>query len=290
MLIEQVGQYVAQINSQWDPRLTEAFIDLVREYDAHGGLSKHFTNELCNKTSFLERIWELLLFRMLKNSKYPFKIGKDGQPDFYIPKQQLWIEAIAPKPIDISDEYLNLTQQKQIISHQVPHDEIILRWMSAIAEKKRKLEQYKEKNVVKENEKYIIAISSCQLGDIPTLQGQSGYPCPVEIGYGIGPLVAYFYKDNPDLDHVNNTHRESVFNKNKSPVETQIFFNPENNCVSGILGSTAGIDDILNCNAKFALAHNYKATNPLPRGIFKSTDEYIAITLDESKLKIEKIN
>ena len=288
--VDQIFAFISSINSSWDPKLTVALKKLIVDFEAFGGLSQHFASEFTNINCFHERIWELLIFRKLKAENLQFELGKSGQPDFYISDLNLWIEATAPKPMGIPNYYLETPDEKDIIAYRVPHEEITLRWTAAIDAKNKKLEEYKRKNVVKEDQPYLIAISSCQLGDFPYIEGQSGYPYPIEIAYGIGPHVVEFYKGDPSKDRDYISARDHVYNSKDQPISTKILLDEKYKYVSAILGSVAGLNHVLmNSYEEYVLGHNPSAVNPIKSGLLQNCQEYKARVLGEDDYLVEKI-
>jgi hypothetical protein len=268
----------------WDKQLAPALIDLLTNFKEWGGMSKHFSTQFCLNDSFDARLWEMVLARKLHKSGLEFKIGGDGEPDFFIKKHNLWIEAVCPKPSGIPQEFLNYPSKlknkpKEIGTIRVPSTEILLRWTHAVKEKNKQAKKYFEKGIVKDTQGFIIAVCCSQLGRLPDqLNGQSGYPYPVEFGYGIGALTASFDKFDPSLDRIYNPARPNIEKESSSTnaeVPTAIFLDPDYNKISAVIGAYSGLSEVLSVKAeKFTIAHNPIAINKIDRGLLADTSEY----------------
>ena len=69
-----------------------------------------------------------------------------------------------------------------------------------------------------------------------------------------------------------------------------VFFNEDYRYVSAILGSTAGLNQVLmREQEEYVIAHNHKAKNPIKRGLLKNCAEYKATLLEEDKFCIKKV-
>lgn len=277
----KIIEYIKKISDNWHPDLKEECLKLIKNFRDWGGITHHFAGGFTDKSSFNEKLWEMLLARKLNESKLKFNITTGEGPDFFLPDLNLWIEAIAPKPKDLPQNYLDPIEvwkpgKKIKPAIEVPHDKILLNWTSAIKEKIEKLTKYVKKGIVKNNHGYIIAVNGCQLGTIPTLKGQSMWPIPAEIGYGIGPSTASFSKDPQVETIVFNPYRNNIFNNNNANVNTDILFDSNNTHLTAIMGTTVGVNEILMRDRDaFVMAHNFFAKNPIHCGLLAGMQDYI---------------
>lgn len=295
-LLASCIEYVESIskNEKWDFQLAPALNDLLTQYALWGGISKQFVTQFTKAEHFPERLWEMLLARKLHHSGLKFEIGGANSPDFFIKEKNIWIEAVCPKPIGIPQEYLDFPprlKNKEIRTTRVPSTEILLRWTQAINEKNNKAQEYFEKGVITNSQSYIIALCCSQLGRVPDkLNGQSGYPYPVELGFGIGPLSASFDKIDPNLDRVYNPTRPNIVkptSSNCAKVDTAIFFNPQYNKTSAIIGAYSTLSEVLNIEQeKFVIAHNPRAINKIAHGLLVKSSEYILNRIAENEFEI----
>ncbi len=142
-------------------------------------------------------IWEAMLYRHLRAQGYePMGVTKPaGQngPDFRIEHagRTIWIEAVVPGPQGISGAYLQpLALGGEISLKTKPNDEIVLRLTSVIADKRLKLDNYREKGIIGANDCTVIAVNICRLlGGDPDGNGISQWPFSMEALFPIGPLV-----------------------------------------------------------------------------------------------------
>lgn len=279
------------VSYKWDTRLTTELIYLCEQFELWGGLTKHFLKEFKSKDSFDERLGEMLFARKLKKTGINFKIYGDG-PDFFLPDHNLWIELVCPKPCGLSEEYCSPIETGIVRSCAVPSDSILLRWTSVIENKIKGLSIYKDKKIVEDNHGYIIVVNCCQLGVDPTLDGQSGFPVLVEISYGIGPLTIAFHKNDPNKDEVFNPQRNHVKKPtNSAAVGTEILFNKDNSYVSAIMGTNAGLNQVLmQDQEKYVMAHNPLAINRVKYRFIEGCSEFDAKKTDSDDYRISLID
>ncbi|CZG78701.1 hypothetical protein SDA22_07460 [Legionella pneumophila serogroup 1] len=293
-------EYVESISKSenWDHQLAPALNELLTQYDSWGGITKHFIKQFTSAVHFPERLWEMLLARKLHNSGLKFEIGGDNSPDFFIKEKNIWVEAVCPKPIGIPSEYLDfpprLKNNNKIRTILVPSTEILLRWTQAIREKNTKAQKYFEKGVVTSSQGFIIALCCGQLGRLPDkLNGQSGYPLPVELGFGIGPLTASFDKIDPNLDRIYNPARPNIIKPSSSTcaeVDTAIFFDPNYNKIGAIIGAYSTLSEVLVVEQeKFAIAHNPNAINKIAHRLLANTTEYNLNKIGVNKFEITQL-
>ena len=298
-LLASCIDYVESIskNEHWDYQLAPALNDLLTQYALWGGISKHFVTQFTKAEHFPERLWEMVLARKLHHSGLKFEIGGANSPDFFIKEKNIWIEAVCPKPIGISPEYLDYPSRlrnKEIRTIRVPSTEILLRWTQAINEKNNKAQKYFEKGVITNSQGFIIALCCSQLGRVADkLNGQSGYPYPVELGFGIGPLTASFDKIKPDLDRIYNPSRPNIIkplSSTSAKVDTAIFFNPQYDKISAIIGAYSTLSEVLIMEQeKFVMAHNPNAINRIANGLLVNISEYNLNKIGENEFEITQL-
>ena len=77
-----------------------------------------------------------------------------------------------------------------------PDDERVLRFTSAVADKRLKLDEYRAKGIVGANDCAVIAVNICRLSDWdPDGNGISQYPLSMEAVFPIGPLAVSLTSD-----------------------------------------------------------------------------------------------
>ena len=224
--------------------------------------------------------------------------SRDAGPDFLIEHQGqlIWIEAVCPSPVGLPDEWINpsqLDEGPRVFS--VPHESMLLRWTSALKEKKDKLmgtntkEGYLGKGIVNEDDAYIIAISACQLGlGLNTYQGISQYPYAVEAVFPIGPYEIVLDRETLNTSEVRHQYRPAIAKpKTGAEVSTDNFLAPDYEGVSAVIGTNAGINAACGDAWPLVHVHNPNARNPIPKGILGGEEEFFATDMGDF-LQLEK--
>jgi len=237
----------------------------------------HFLEDA--KAHFHQRTWELYVWHVLKIHGFaPAKVGPAG-PDFsFIASQQrIWVEAVAPERGDGQDavpgiRFLNAGEES--IAQDVPEEAILLRFTQAIQRKLKKYEEDRAKNIVHNNDPFIIAINGCLATDY---RGDPPMPYVIKATIGLGHLMVLFDPTGKEPPESHYQRRSVVLKKNQQPVSTELFLKDEYRGISAILYSPKDI-----CNtpeqrgSEMYYFHNPLATNPLSAGIFKFCREYRA--------------
>lgn len=260
-------------------------LDLYKQYDAWGLKDRHFETELAdgNDQHFYSRLWEMILAKHLKNVGFEVT-SRDEGPDFAIPWEgkTIWVEAICPAPRGLPDEWINPAPSGMVVLNSVPHQEILLRLTAALKEKKEKLvgsenrPGYLKKGVVKLTDPYIIALSTCCLGQFPVHDGVSQFPLIVEAVFPVGPIQIMINTTTANVTDTRHAYRNIIKNTNNSAVKTDVFLSRDFKAVSATLSCTAGINAACGYNYASALVHNPLADNKIPVGIFGVSEEYTA--------------
>lgn len=274
-----------------------ALIDLFSRYRDWGLADRDFDTKLTNEEHYEASIWEMVLADHLNDLGHELSSNDEG-PDvgFTYDGQKIWVEAVCPKPEGIPEHWLTIRSIEQpACLRAVPHNEMLLRWTSAIKEKKEKLTGrvlnsgrrqpgYLEKETIGRNESYVIAVSSCRLGFGYDLlhEGISGLPYAVEAAFPVGPVEIVVDRETATVTEQRLTYRATIKKPNGAEVPTDSFFNPEYQGVSAILGTPAGINHACGRKAPLALVHNPMAVNKLPVGILGADQEYVAIEVGDA--------
>jgi hypothetical protein len=66
------------------------------------------------------------------------------------------VEAVSPEPKGVPDDWMEHPKPGEFKVGDVPHTEVLLRWTAALKEKWDKLNIYREKAIVGENDAYVI--------------------------------------------------------------------------------------------------------------------------------------
>ncbi len=272
-----------------------ALYSLYTEYISWGIHDSNFAEKFSKGSPehFHGCLWEMQLAKHFKGLGLALSSADDG-PDFCIQDSNgpIWVEAVAPSPRGIPEDWLESSPPEEIKVSDVPHEEILLRWTSAV---KSKMEQHSggirlikgektwvpgwvEKGKVGEREPYVIAVTSCQLGlgQLLNHEGISTWPYAVEMTLAVGPIVITIDRESGKQTGSHHSYRPVIKNPNGADVPTDIFLRPEYESVSAILASPAGVNAACGQNAPLVLVHNPNAKNPLVGGILGADEEYEA--------------
>jgi len=222
----------------------------------------------CFKQCWWEMVLTVGLLNVLNSKLEIHKKKKEEGPDILIhdpveilPK--IYIEAIAPKEGETEYKLPDL----QWGCHKVPEKEFLFRLSGAFKEKYKKYGFYLDKNILCENDIYIIAISACNLSEYDSLM-DSPRSASLKFLFGVGNQVV-----TPKESFVK--YRPQVM-KGNSPVEMNYFHKNEYNGISAVLYSNTGI---LRCPDKpdenFIIVKNPLAKNPLPSNLLKGVKSWI---------------
>lgn len=274
-----------------------ALIELFSRYRDWGLADRDFDTKLTNEEHYEASIWEMVLADHLNDLGHKLSSADEG-PDIGLTYdgQKIWVEAVCPKPEGLPEDWLNIRSIEEpgrLLA--VPHEEMLLRWTSAIKEKKEKLtgrllssrkwqQGYLEKETIANDEPYVIAVSSCRLGYGYKFlhEGISELPYAVEAAFPVGPVEIVFDREKAAVTEQRLSYRATIKKPNGAEVPTDSFFNPEYQGVSAILGTPAGINHACGTKAPFALVHNPLAINKLPVGILGADQEYVATEVGDS--------
>jgi len=244
---------------------------------------------------FYAYIWEMVLAQHLIERGLDINSADEG-PDFRIKYKEttIWLEAICPSPVGLPEQWLNLPSSGEVCVGSVPHEAMLLRWTSALKEKKEKLTGrfitnsdtgeekikpgYLQNGIVGAHDAYVIAVSACRLGHGHTLlhTSISQLPFAVEAAFPIGPIEIVVDRMTMETVEQRHSYRGSIKKPNGADVPTDSFLNPAYSSVSAILGTPAGINAACGDAYPVALVHNPLATNKLPVGILGADEEYVA--------------
>lgn len=266
-------------------QVVEFLTDTYRRFCDEGLADKEFSKQLATGAPavYLQRVAELLLAEALWSDGFTLS-SSDRGPDFLAEKQgeKVWIELITPEPKGIPEDYLTFSEGE---AWALPHQEILLRWTSAIDEKTRKLlggrdgkrKGYLADGIVKEGERYVIAVNDAMLVRWPDqITGISQFPFPVEALMAVGPYQMRFDAANPErMVSAGHQQRTTVINANNSPVPATGFFKSEHAPISAVMGITLREEVVLGRPHRNVLVYNPLAKNPLPEKLITSQEHWV---------------
>jgi hypothetical protein len=278
--------------------LAEACNSFVRS----GLADANFTDELCSgvEHKFWSRVSEALLsVRLCNVGLHPVQ-SHAGGPDFLLIEKgrKIWIEVICPEPRGVPSEWLTSTLSEEIKVKDFPHENIILRWTSAIKEKAEKLigssdgtvKGYLEKGIVESEDAYVIAVNGCQLrdGPFPALLGISQFPFAAEAVFAIGPYKIRIDGETLKQTGAGHQHRPLISKPKGAPVPAYTFLDARFKPISAIWA--ADVIGTLNGNINpMAVVHNPNAFNPIPIGFLPAQHEYVATPIGKEQFQLNRI-
>jgi type I restriction enzyme S subunit len=238
----------------------------------------HFLAEI--QRDFYSRFWEMYLACSLLDMGMSLSCPKPG-PDIRINTDDgvIWIEAVAPTAgaPNSSDEVKN---RRDFETHNVPEEQIILRYRNAIHEKyNTKYFEYLRKGIVSKTDSYVIAVNGCK---IPYSRTDFSPPRIVRTVLPVGyPQVTIDRKSNR-ITATSYQYRDKVTKKSGSGVSTAIFFDEFYDSLSAVLFSN--VDPVNRpqfLGQDFVLTHNQRAANPISKAIIRRGREYRVKDSDE---------
>ncbi len=257
--------------------------ELLSAYQASGLAPPNLVAEVASGDhgTLWAHVWEAMLYRHLLSLGFePQTAGvtKAGQrgPDFGIMHQglRIWIEAVTPAPKGIPSDYLEPPKKGVVEFRRVPQEERLLRWTSALSDKRKVLERYRTQKTINGADCTVIAVNSCRLQDYAINDfGNSGLPFAVEAVFPIGPIAFPITPEGKPAGDPVNVPRYAIQKSNSSKVSTANFLCPGYANVSAIIGCWR--KDMLE-DLPLTVVHNPLATNPLARAILGANKEYVA--------------
>lgn len=158
-----------------------------------------FLNELSgDEGAFWSALSEALVFDRIVGKTFGARPKVGHAPDFLLIEngRRIWIEVVCPQPGGIPLDWLEWVPGVG----DVPHNQILLRWTTAIKEKTEKLlgsldgqrRGYLDKGVVEPSDSYVIVVNGCRLrhGPFASLEGITQYPYAVEAALAWGPFFS----------------------------------------------------------------------------------------------------
>jgi hypothetical protein len=247
---------------------------------------------LCSNdhAEFWQQLSEVLLADKLVRTGIAVKHAADG-PDFLceVDGRRIWIEVITPEPKGLPDAWINHVVGNVV---SLPHQELLLRWTSAIKEKAEKLmgridrntgarvPGYLERGIVGAADAYVIAINSRLLrgfgGAFPELVGISQFPFAVEATLAVGPIQVVIDRDTSEAGPPIHQHRVHIRKSNGADVPANTFFDPAFSPISAIWA--VDIDELIVIGEPrpMIVVHNPLAANRIPTKWMPAQAEYEA--------------
>lgn len=237
-----------------------------------GYADSNFANEF--KKQFNQRAWELHLGTTFINRGYILASHSNVGPDFKISHEgrHIWIEAIAVEKGNGQDKVPDIEYGKAI---DVPEKEMQLRLTSGLQEKYRKYLSYVSKNIVGQNDPFVIAIDRSPLEHM-----DAQIPLILKCLFAIGHQVLFLKTKTPQpkTEGSNWSSREKVNKIAGSEVGMLMFRDASFEGISAIIYCDQNIlnssKDPKKLGDNFVIVHNPFAKNPLPDEFFKFGDRW----------------
>ncbi len=279
--------------------------DWCRFRDAGLNTDPHFEEEFCSgsDTRLNQRYWEIALGNMLLDRGLRVVPKANGAgPDFRISYggTTIWIEATAPErgqgPSAVLDWEEVIWQQKALTSGdkaeiEVPHpsndDAFLLRYTSALEEKRKAFERYRAEGIVQSEDVLVIALNSSNLG-APSLHGGVEFDKALRAVLPIGAQAITFSRD-PSVPVRLGRHVQGSVKKQTTrgvvPVAKAAFLQLEYASISCVIVSEACPTVRSSDKRQTCIVHNHRAAHPLPINVLPGDVEF-TIELDERALDV----
>lgn len=225
-------------------------------------LDADLANQL--RYEFHARFWEMYLVDSLLDSGKELEKGRSQGPDICIQSAngaRIWIEAVTATPGSGADA----VQESQVnVVRSVPNEQIKLRLLNAFDAKFVQIKKHKARNIISNNDAYIIAINAAQ---VPSARLETNIPRIVASLLPFGDeTVSINVKTSKSIDSTHN-YQDSVSKYSGAQIQTMSFCNGEYFDISAVIYSCV---DALHLPEKpsqgLLLFHNPLAKNPLPLG------------------------
>lgn len=180
-----------------------------------------------------------------------------------------------------------------------PHEQILLRWTSAIKEKAEKLignlkddiKGYIDKGIVASGDAYVIAVNGRQLrnGPFPELLGISQFPFAAEAVFAIGPYQITIDRDTLKQTGFAHQHRPLILKPKGAPVPAYTFLDLRFQPVSAIWAVDIDGTSTIGNLEPMAIIHNPNAFNSIPIGFLPAHNEYVATPVGTDEFELNRL-
>lgn len=285
-------------------KVRDKIVHECNSFVASGLSDSNFTRDLCSgyEQKYWSRLSEALLAAHLREAGLDPSSSKDGGPDFLliVNGQKIWIEVICPEPTGVPADWLISKPSSEFKVFTFPHEQILLRWTSAIKEKAEKLigksdrtaKGYIEKGIVRPDDGYVIAVNGVQLcpSAFQTINGISQYPFAIEAVFALGPLQVKINRDTMKQMGTEHQHRPIIIKPNGAPVPAYPFLDPRFQLISAIWAVSMDGTSAIGNPEPMAVIHNPNAVNPIPIGLLPAQDEYVAKPIGAEEFELSRID
>ena len=282
--------------------IREELINSCVDFEKSGLADSNFTKELCSgsENRYWSRLSEALLSTQLKKVGLVPETLRGGGPDFCVTDngKKVWIEVICPEPKGLPTEWIESKTGKAI---RFPHEQILLRWTSAIKEKAEKLlgsmdgkvRGYIEKKIVSIDDAYVIAVNGRRLrsgNPFPELHGISQLPFAVEAVFAVGPYQIKIDRDTLKQTGGGHQHRPLITKPKGLPVPAYTFFEERFQPISAIWAVDIDGTSAIGNSEPMAVVHNPNAAIPISTHFLPAHDEYLATPIKTDEYELKRLN
>lgn len=283
-------------------KIRDKIANACNAFVASGLADANFTKELCSGSEqrFWSRLSEALLATHLREMGLDLSPSKNGGPDFLLLENgnKIWIEVICPEPTGVPTDWLTSKPNKEFKVITFPHEQILLRWTSAIKEKAEKLlgrpdgtKGYIEKGIVASGDAYVIAVNGCRLSNytVSALFGISQFPFAVEAVFAIGPYKITINRETMETIDTGHQHRPMISKHSGAPVPSYTFLDPRFKPISAIWAADVKGQSAIGYPEPMAVIHNPNADIRIPTGFLPAHDEYVAKPIGKEMFEVSRI-
>ena len=181
------------------------------------------------------RFWEMFLVTsFLEDGLHLINKGSADGPDFKIDlgDRVLWVEAVIAGPGSSSSDN-RVPAPVMGMAVDVPHDLMILRLANSFETKFKKYKCYCSKELVTENDLFVIAINGCLVGSHP----EALTPRIVQTLFPVGHTVLSLDKEDLNVTGQHLEYRDRISKDNESEVFTNSFLNDNYMGIDAVLYS-----------------------------------------------------
>lgn len=224
------------------------------------------------------RYWEMYLTCVLLGQQREVECKKPG-PDILVREGRLriWIEAVNPGPgVTHLPDSVRPTEPGVVFEY--PEEQILLRYRSAIEEKRCKFDEYLKSGIVEAADARVVAVSAA---GIPLAWLDHDPPDMVKAVLPFGATQLEIDTATGELGDEAYSYRPAIRKASGKAVATDVFLDPDYSGISAVIFSNANISNPPpSPGHDLVLVHNPKACVCLQRGWLGVGREYEATVTD----------
>ena len=253
------GEKYLDFNKEYANDLLEKFICEIAEHGENRVGEKYH--------EFSSRFWEMYLVTSFLEDEFCLLKKKTEGPDIKIKlgDRIIWVEAVVPGPggETNNDRVPDLEYE---VAREIPDKQMKLRLTNAFSEKFCKYKNYRKKDLVKEEDDYVIAINGSLIG-----RSERDVPRIVRTLFPIGNPVLHVrvpnnFAQGAEIVERSHEYQGEIVKSEGSKVPTNPFLNDKYTGVSAVLYSDCdlfnfdytGNSNYRRLSRSFTLVHNPK--------------------------------